>query len=390
MDDACVVVKTNPFSPTLAADIRAKVFYAAPGISEVVVDAAGGKLTLTMRQPLPAMAQVAIEDLVRRMATRTIVAEKVLESYSGGGMQTTDPHPEAIARGLLWLAGPGTCVLGDTLSRLFEYFDAWFTRLAGQCQAESFRFPTLIPSQLLARVDYFKSFPHSLSLVYHLPENIPAIERFSTTACCAEDGKLNVSPADLAGGEYLLSPAVCFHYYQVLAGKKLDRLHVATAIGKSFRYESGNMRGLERLWDFSMREIIFVGREDDVLAKRQFTMEALSRFTRELGLAGLMEKANDPFFVGNFSLQASFQSALDLKYELRLDLPYQRGTLAVGSFNYHQAFFGKAFDITLADGAPVRTACTAFGVERWLAAVLAQYGCDPVRWPEPLRLAVTG
>ena len=33
----------------------------------------------------------------------------------------------------------------------------------------------------------------------------------------------------------------------------------STAAGHCFRYESRNIRGLERLWDFTMREIIYCG-----------------------------------------------------------------------------------------------------------------------------------
>jgi hypothetical protein len=62
-------------------------------------------------------------------------------------------------------------------------------------------------------------------------------------------------------------------------------------------------------------------------------------------------------------------------------------TLAVGSYNHHQDFFGRALDITLPDGSPAHTGCVAFGLERIAFAFLAQWGLDSARWPDRVREA---
>ena len=51
-------------------------------------------------------------------------------------------------------------------------------------------------------------------------------------------------------------------------------------------------------------------------------------------------------------------------------------TLACGSFNLHENFFGKTMSITADDGQPAFTGCTAWGLERWVLAAFtqAQYG----------------
>ena len=98
-----------------------------------------------------------------------------------------------------------------------------------------------------------------------------------------------------------------------------------------------------------------------------------------------MESANDPFFIGEFRKQVAFQSAFQLKYEVRARLPFKESTLAVGSYNYHQDFFGRQLNITLPDGSPAHTGCAAFGLERMAFAFLAQYGFDPEQWPPAMR-----
>jgi seryl-tRNA synthetase len=106
-----------------------------------------------------------------------------------------------------------------------------------------------------------------------------------------------------------------------------------------------------------------------------------------LGLAYRVESANDPFFIGEFRKQAAFQSAFQLKFEIRARLPFKHSTLAVGSYNYHQDFFGRHLNITLPDGSPAHTGCVAFGLERMAYAFLAQYGLEPAGWPQSVREA---
>jgi seryl-tRNA synthetase len=105
----------------------------------------------------------------------------------------------------------------------------------------------------------------------------------------------------------------------------------------------------------------------------------------EIGLAYRVESANDPFFIGEFRKQAAFQSAFQLKFEIRARLPFKESELAVGSYNYHQDFFGRHLNITLPDGSPAHTGCIAFGLERMAYAFLAQYGLDPDKWPVVVR-----
>jgi seryl-tRNA synthetase len=111
----------------------------------------------------------------------------------------------------------------------------------------------------------------------------------------------------------------------------------------------------------------------------------MSRVFEEIDLAYRVESANDPFFVGEFRKQSAFQSAFQLKFEIRARLPFKDSTLAVGSYNYHQDFFGRHLDITLPDGSPAHTGCAAFGLERMAYAFLAQHGCEPQTWPEAVK-----
>ncbi len=237
----------------------------------------------------------------------------------------------------------------------------------------------------MERVHYFRAFPHSLSFVTHLREDLEVIDRFSETAAC-EQGSLNSPLESFARIKTLLSPAVCYHHYLALADKPLvGGKSITTAVGSCFRYEAINLTSLERLWNFTMREVIFVGSKEFVLENREMARQRMEPFFKDLGLAYRVESANDPFFIGEFRKQAAFQSAFQLKFEIRALLPYRNSTLAVGSYNYHQDFFGRNLNITLPDGTPVHTGCAAFGLERMAFAFVSQYGLDQKQWPAFVR-----
>ena len=171
---------------------------------------------------------------------------------------------------------------------------------------------------------------------------------------------------------------MCYHLYFALADQPLPGGQVvATAVGNCFRYEAINLTSLERLWNFTMREVIFVGAKDFVLENREIARQRMATVFEQIGLAYRVESANDPFFIGEFRKQAAFQSAFQLKFEIRARLPFKDSTLAVGSYNYHQDFFGRSLNITLPDGSPAHTGCVAFGLERMAFAFLAQFGLDP-------------
>jgi len=299
-----------------------------------------------------------------------------------------DPMAELLARGELSQEATGIFAVGPLLTRLIAFFEQQFVGLADSFGAAPYRFPTLIPARYMERVGYFRAFPHSLTFATHLREDLEVIDDFAAHAACDEHGLAAPTEA-FAQIEVLLSPAVCYHLYFALADRPLPGgKFIATAVGNCFRYEAINLTSLERLWNFTMREVIFVGPKDFILENREIARQRMQGFFERIGLAYRVESANDPFFIGEFRKQAAFQSAFQLKYEIRAALPFKDSTLAVGSYNYHQDFFGRSLNITLPDGSPAHTGCAAFGLERIAFAFLSQFGLDPAGWPESVRAAV--
>src|SRR5436305_1863908 len=103
---------------------------------------------------------------------------------------------------------------------------------------------------------------------------------------------------DMDTPEACLSPAVCYHTYHLNQDRTVPADGLVYGVcGKCFRYESSNMRDLRRLWDFTMREVIFIGAREDVLQRRDRCLAMTAQLLEDHGLAGEIRTASDPFFV---------------------------------------------------------------------------------------------
>jgi seryl-tRNA synthetase len=235
----------------------------------------------------------------------------------------------------------------------------------------------MLPIAALDRCHYFGSFPHHVTFPLHVREDLSAIEDLASAEASRRDDFAGI----LARPAHVLSPAVCFHTYLSLRDRPLAAPYTVTAKGRCFRFESRNFATLERLWDFTLREVVFVGPEAWVAEQREAWVDETDRLVDALELDAWIETANDPFFANNAVARRYFQLVSHTKYELRLSLPYAQGrSLAAGSFNLHRDFFGSSFGIAHAGGS-AHTACVGFGLERFAWALFAQHGPTLASWP---------
>jgi seryl-tRNA synthetase len=285
--------------------------------------------------------------------------------------------------------GRGQVSLAGGAAALKRFLDEAVRELARtRFGAEEEDHPALLDPSVLARCGYFTSFPHSVSLVSHLTEDFDAIEAFR--AANTDTDSLHVPDASaLTCSDAVLRPAVCLPVYRQLEGMSLPAGGLTvTTTGRAFRYESGNMVGLERLWDFSMREIVFVGSAQDVESQRPRMVETVTSLMEEWDLGFRLVAASDPFFATVRGTKALWQRARALKYECLVDIG--TNVIAAGSINFAGTLFGDAFRIHTDEGESATTACVGFGLERLVLALFSQHGFDAERWPSAMREVVFG
>jgi seryl-tRNA synthetase len=302
----------------------------------------------------------------------------------------TDVFAKLIEKGWVFNLGHGQVALAGPAVRLANAIEQAVAKIGrDRFEATERMYPALIPSNVLAQCGYTSSFPQNLSVVTHLREDFDSIEKFRRANL--DRPHLHIpEPGAFEEPKVCLCPALCYHSYPTLQNRRLGKEgHNETSIGRIARYESSSMAGLERLWEFTQRSIIWVGEDAFCSGRRELAIEAAMDLAKAWDIDCTVETANDPFFASVATAKSFWQRAQDLKFELRAAIePAPDGTprtLAAGSFNLHGPFFGRAFDISDASGEPAFSGCASWGVERLVIVIFTQHGLDFTQWPTALR-----
>jgi seryl-tRNA synthetase len=266
----------------------------------------------------------------------------------------------------------GQTVLNGELLELDRRLDDVFTGWARCWDAVEYRFPACIEARQLERLDYFRSFPHLATFPVTLAKDQDNLREFAAGGSCNADGHVNLSEPAPTG--HVLTPAACYHVYIELEGETLDAPRYVTTRATCFRNED-EYTPLERQWNFSMREIVCLGSAAEVEDFLIRSTCVINHFTAGIGLPVKWADATDPFFSPASNPKYLFQKLEPMKRELVFG-----DGLAIASTNFHRDYFGESFDITR-DGENACSGCVAFGMERWLSAMLDSYGAAPEQWP---------
>ncbi|MGW5271513.1 aminoacyl--tRNA ligase-related protein [Streptomyces sp. NPDC004044] len=254
---------------------------------------------------------------------------------------------------------PGIAVLTSEEAALFDALEARFQDIAAALGARPVAGPALLPEEDLARLDFFRNFPQlGLPVATLTDEARGELARGEVSSPSPEH--------PLTSTGCYLPTATCYGLLVSQKERTFETPEVITSIGRCFRNED-HYDGLRRLRAFHMREALYIGSQEGVV-------EHLSRATElVLGLADRLdikvgrEPATDPFYLGDGS-RALLNQLDPVKFEFVSD----DGT-AIASVNRHRNFFGERLGIRFGDESAF-SGCLAFGVERWVHALLQVHG----------------
>ncbi|MBX2853856.1 MAG: hypothetical protein KTR21_02650 [Rhodobacteraceae bacterium] len=303
-----------------------------------------------------------------------------------------DVNAELVSRGWVHDYGEGQVAYRGPVLKLAQLVNAKAVELYARAfDLVDGHFPSFVSAETLHKCGYFDSHPNQASFVATVIEDFDAIEEFRRANSCAE-GAVLPPQEHMHHGGMCLNPAACFPAYPTFAGETLpEEGHVVSWQGRVFRYESRNITGLDRLYEFNVRELVFLGSEEFVANCRQRVIPVIGGLAAFFDLEMKLQTATDPFFATVSAAKKFFQASQEVKSEILIPVLKADGSvkeMACGSVNLHGAFFGERFDITAVDGAAAHTGCVGLGVERWVLAAFTQHGFDPARWPQPVREAI--
>ena len=279
------------------------------------------------------------------------------------------------ASGSIWEVAPGIHGLRGPVVSLLRDIESALLDIARRETPDEWIAPAAVSFETLERARYFESFPQWLTAASHLTGEDRCLHEIAVSSAPAEAARSSLARADVA-----LPPAICYNTYAAVADSVIESPLLITAQGTCWRHEGERLAPLQRGWAFTMREIVCIGAQHDVRGFLDRCVVRVSDLERRFGLNCELVPASDPFFAPNARGRAALQRIKALKHEL--EFRFSDGKpLAIASFNDHETFFGETFGISLADRSPAWTGCVAFGLERWLLAILATHGLEPRDWP---------
>ncbi|WP_432115527.1 hypothetical protein [Streptomyces sp. S1] len=268
--------------------------------------------------------------------------------------------------------GPGLITLDPDHTALLRGLDELLTGLAARLSAPEVVGPPLLSVEGLARLDFFRNFPHlGVSAGRFAPDALDGLASGEAPA------GLPLRPTG-----YLLPSATCYGLLLSLEGRDVGEEGLRlSATGRCFRNET-HFDGLRRLWGFHMREVLYLGTKQGALAHLEQGAAFVQELAGRLGLDLTRAVADDPFYDKGGS-RARLMALDPVKHEFSAP----DGT-AIASVNRHRNFFGERLDIRAGAEGPAYSACVAFGVERWVHAMVLAHG-TPGRALDRLREAVS-
>lgn len=287
-------------------------------------------------------------------------------------------HTTAPFEGVHFYADGQAGFSGSSL-RLYAALDRMFAAWASPFEAIDHRVPPMLPAAELDRIDYFRSFPHLVTFPVALDESSENLKAFADHGPVGPDGSLQL--AKLASVRSVLTPAACYHFYVQHRGRCLNHPAFLTTCATCFRREA-SYTPLARQWSFNMREIVCIGTEGEVQSFLAIMTDRVHSFARSIALPVAFNPATDPFFDPSGDPKYYAQRLAPLKTEVVFG-----DALALGSINFHRDYFGRGFSIHR--GAELASSgCVAFGIERWMLALLSHFGPRQERWPAVLCAAL--
>lgn len=298
---------------------------------------------------------------------------------------TTDPSIELEAQGDVINLSAGRYAFRGLFLKMVQAFDFHALAFARRQLCDPVEYPVGVSMSDLKQAKFFEQTPQFAQFISLLHEDAEDIKQLAKELK-EKDGLQSIT-SYLSGPQHVCRSAVCMNCYPAMRNLMLKKgeHRALTTVGRVFRNESLQAKGLLRLNEFSVRDTVYVG---DAGRVNKMLLEALDWYKEvisKLGLRAIIQSATDPFFAENLQQLQFYQLAQQSKFEIRLWAPCWNKDLSCGSLNNHGSHFSKAFEIHHELEGHATTGCVGFGHERFVYGVLCQWGVDSRNWPTEVR-----
>ncbi len=242
----------------------------------------------------------------------------------------------------------------------------------------SYRFPPVMPRQVLEQTGYLSSFPDLIGTVSTFAGDDKDHKRLMEAVQSGNDWTAMLEDAGVS-----LCPAVCHPLYPTLRGSLPEGGRRYDVVGWCFRHEPSDDPA--RMQSFRQHDLVYVGDAVRATEHRDRWLQLGHDIFVELGLDVEIVVANDAFFGRVGRILASNQRSEALKYEIVTPINSSENPTAIASSNSHLDHFGQPFGIVTAEGEVAHSCCFGFGLDRITLALLRTHGLRVEDWPRATR-----
>ena len=242
----------------------------------------------------------------------------------------------------------------------------------------SYRFPPVMPRQVLEQTGYLSSFPDLIGTVSTFAGDDKDHKRLMEAVQSGNDWTAMLEDAGVS-----LCPAVCHPLYPTLRGSLPEGGRRYDVVGWCFRHEPSDDPA--RMQSFRQHDLVYVGDAVRATEHRDRWLQLGHDIFVELGLDVEIVVANDAFFGRVGRILASNQRSEALKYEIVTPINSSENPTAIASSNSHLDHFGQPFGIVTAEGEVADSCCFGFGLDRITLALLRTHGLRVEDWPRATR-----
>jgi len=242
----------------------------------------------------------------------------------------------------------------------------------------SYRFPPVMPRQVLEQTGYLSSFPDLIGTVSSFTGDDKDHKRLMEAVQSGHGWTDMLEDAGVS-----LCPAVCHPLYPTLRGSLPEGGRRYDVVGWCFRHEPSDDPA--RMQSFRQHDLVYVGDAVRATEHRDRWLQLGHDIFVELGLDVEIVVANDAFFGRVGRILASNQRSEALKYEIVTPINSSENPTAIASSNSHLDHFGQPFGIVTAEGEVAHSCCFGFGLDRITLALLRTHGLRVEDWPQATR-----
>ena len=295
---------------------------------------------------------------------------QIYEHSSKGRKDNISSWNELIRLGYVHEFDKGHCGYTGFFLEVVKELDSLFVQIAKRMNASEVCLPNLIPCNLLNKLGLIDEYPHFLYFATPLEQKKNKVanfqKKFKTRTFSLK--------SHLTEPKFFLKTSACSLLYPLLENVKLNSSKYYTILGHCTRNELG-VQTFERMSEFNMREIVYIGDEKGVEKFQQISLNLFEDILTEFDLTGDISVANDSFFITNYDKLKLAQMLGCNKYEVNINIPETNKNIAAASFNNHRNFFSKRFHFNIKDEDTV-SACVGFGLERLAYGIISQHGIN--------------